>query len=416
MGKVMPSKKDKNTVAPSYFRLGEYRHELELRKIGNEIQEPNLSYVKDYDRYMELQNKKPQTLYRRLDELRYSLNLLGKKDAKKATKEDIEKIVLSINKSGKAQISRAKIKLTLKNFYKWLYKSEEHPDLVRWIKIDVPHGTKLPGEMLTEVEVVSLINACKTSRDKAIIGLLWDTGMRIGELLNLKGKDVVLRSGELSYVTVDGKTGQRRTPIVFSVPFLTNYLNDFGPRANTSSYLFVTKGDMALDYSHVRMLLLRLKERTGIKKRINPHTWRHSRATNYASHLTEQQLKMYFGWTGDSRMAGVYVHMSGSDLDNGIIKANGLDTKGGKIKEPPKPLTIKTCMKCHETNPVTNTYCQRCGTPLDADPVSEMQDIEDMKKKITSQDEVIADLKATLNKVLENQGLKDERAIRRALK
>ncbi len=411
----MPARKIQDN-RPNYFRLGDYRLRLELEKIDKEILEPNRTYAKEYNRYLELQNRKTLTLYRRLNELRYNFNMLGKKDAKEATREDIEKVVLAINKSSKAQISRAKIKLTLKNFYKWLYKSEEYPDLVRWIKINVPHGTKLPEDMLIEAEVVSLIQACKTERDKAILSLLWDTGLRVGELLNLKVRDVVLRESELSYIMMNGKTGQRRTPVVFSVPYLTNYLNAQGKIGDPGRPLFTTKRDRPVDYPHVRMLLIRAKEKVGLKKRVNPHTWRHSRATNYASQLTEQQLKMLFGWTGDSRMAGVYVHQSGRDLDNAIIKANGLDTKGGKIKEPPKPLTIKTCTKCHEVNPVTNTYCQRCGTPLDADPISEMQEIEDMKKKITSQDEIIADLKATLNKILENQDLKDEKSIRKALK
>ena len=414
MGKNMPAKKIQDN-RPNYFKLGDYRLRLELERIDKEIQEPNRTYAKEYNRHLELQNRKALTLYRRLNELRYNFSILGKKDAKDAVKEDIERVVLVINKSGKAQISRAKIKLTLKNFYKWLYKSEEYPDLVRWIKIDVPHGTKLPEDMLTEAEVISLILACKGERDRAILSLLWDTGLRVGELLNLKVRDVVLRDSELSYIMMDGKTGQRRTPIVFSVPYLTNYLNTRGKIEDPGKALFTTNNDRPIDYPHVRMLLIRAKEKAGLKKRVNPHNWRHSRATNYASQLTEQQLKMLFGWTGDSRMAGVYVHQSGRDLDNAIIKANGLDTKGGKIKEPPKPLTIKTCPKCHEVNPVTNTYCQRCGTPLDANPISEMNEIEDLKKKIADQNTEISDLRGIVNKVLEKYNLKDEKSIRKAL-
>ena len=117
----------------------------------------------------------------------------------------MERVVLSINKTDKAAISKGKIKLTIKGFYQWLYQSEEYPALVKWIKIDASRGTKLPEELLTEAEAVELVVACKSARDKAVIALLWDTGLRVGELLGLRVKDIVLSQSELSYVMVERK-------------------------------------------------------------------------------------------------------------------------------------------------------------------------------------------------------------------
>ncbi len=372
-------------VRPGYLDMGDYRLRLELVKINNQIAEPNRSYVLAYKKALELNNRKTLTMYRRLSELKDCMKMLGGKDAKKVTRKDIEELVLKINKRPIATISKGKTKLTLKTFYKWieydrLDKSDPYPELVRWIKIDTAKTRKLPDELLTEEDVLALINQCRSPRDKAFIALLWDTGARIGEIINLRIRDVKLSDSELSRVMLNGKTGQRRTPIVFSVPYIVTLLNS-RPRVSEAQ-LFITKDGRPLDYPIIRKILGELKERASIHKRIHPHLFRHSRATFYAGMLTEQQMKEYFGWVGDSKMVGTYTHMSGRDVDNAIIRANGLSTADGKIKEPAKPLTIKTCIKCKEVNPVTNQHCQRCGTPLDANVIREFNEMEELRKEV----------------------------------
>ena len=108
------------------------------------------------------------------------------KDAKKVTQTEMEDLVVKITKSQRAEISKNRIKMTLKSFYKWLYGDDVSPKIVKWIKIDKSVSNKLPEELLTEEDIASLLNECKNQRDKAIIALLWDTGMRVGELLNLR--------------------------------------------------------------------------------------------------------------------------------------------------------------------------------------------------------------------------------------
>ena len=71
-------------------------------------------------------------------------------------------------------------------------------------------------------------------------------------------------------------------------------------------------------------MLSDLKERTKLEKMVYPHLFRHSRATNYANFLTEQQAKRYFGWSGGSTMVARYTHLASKDIDNAIFKANGM--------------------------------------------------------------------------------------------
>ncbi len=338
---------------------------------------------------MELNNRKARTIARRLGDLRFILRVLPK-DAKLATRKDIENVVMAINK-GKSRdingnptnndlaiLSKRKLKQILRAFYKWLYNSDNYPDIVKWVKVDREVQNKLPEDLLSEEEVKKLIEDCKNQRDKTIIALLWDIGMRIGEFLGLRIKDITLAK-TISHVKVYGKTGGRQVPLTFSVPYLVNYFNNFRGNARPEDPLFTTLehntvSNTHIDYPRVSKLLHDLKERTNFPKRLYPHLFRHSRATHYANFLTESQAKVFFGWTGASSMMARYVHLGGRDIDNAVFRANGieLDPNGESLR--PKP-SVKTCEKCREINEITAKYCIRCGTDLEKSMVKEVLDV-----------------------------------------
>lgn len=251
----------------------------------------------------------------------------------------------------------------------------------------------MPEDILTEEDIIRLINGTNNLRDKAIVALLFDSGIRAGELMALRLKDISL-DAQPAHIRVDGKTGQRKIPIWFSVPYLVQYLNTqkhLHDEDHIWREAYLPDSDKLgkeIDYSGVRNMLSILKKKTGLRKRCNPHTFRHSRATFYANKLTEQQLKVFFGWTGDSRMAATYVHLSGRDIDNAILQANGMKPKDDDTK--PK-LSIRTCVKCHMENAVIATFCSRCGASLDVSiamkQLEKDRDLEEMgTKKIVGED------------------------------
>ncbi|MGC8567488.1 MAG: hypothetical protein ACP5M8_07580, partial [Caldisphaera sp.] len=130
----------------------------------------------------------------------------------------------------------------------------------------------------------------------------------------------------------------------------------------------------------VSKMLKEVAVKAGIQKRIYPHLFRHSRASYYANKLTEQQLKAFFGWTGGSQMAATYVHLSGRDIDNAVLQANGMSTNNSTIE--PK-LKIKVCPRCQFQNPIESKYCNRCGALLDENLIMEAQSKEtDIKQAI----------------------------------
>lgn len=122
----------------------------------------------------------------------------------------------------------------------------------------------------------------------------------------------------------------------------------------------------------LQSLMWKLKSRAGIKKRIHPHLLRHTRLTELAKKLTEQELKIFAGWTPDSKMATQYVHLSGRDIDNSILRINGI-VRASQEKEA-KELKPMTCPRCQENNPSTAKFCYKCSMVLDIKTAVELEE------------------------------------------
>jgi site-specific recombinase XerD len=282
-----------------------------------------------------------------------------------AGKEDILSLVRFIEKKDYAAWTKAGYRITLKKFYKWLNGGEEYPDKVRWIKTTTKNCEKLPEELLTEEEVKRLVDAALNPRDKAFIFVLYESGCRISEVATLRIKNV--RFDEIgAQIIVKGKTGMRRVRLIASAPLLAYWIDNHPRRHDPDSPLWVgikpSTQNSPLKYPSIKTMLKKAAERAGIKKRIYPHLFRHSRATHLAKHLTEAQMKQYFGWVQGSDMASTYVHLSGRDVDDALLKIYGI--KEGKSKKDAL-LQPARCPRCHKNNPPTSKFCNCCGAALD---------------------------------------------------
>jgi integrase/recombinase XerD len=138
--------------------------------------------------------------------------------------------------------------------------------------------------VLSREEIRALEDVAVTERDKLIVRVLGDTGIRVGELVNLTTNDLVNQDRNL-YLRVGGKTGERLVP----VPRLSRRLQKYGdrgrPRDVVSNRIFISLkrrpgGDYGpLTPSGVEQLIQDLRQRAGITKRVYPHLLRHSYAT-----------------------------------------------------------------------------------------------------------------------------------------
>ncbi|MEI7960920.1 MAG: site-specific integrase [archaeon] len=306
----------------------------------------------------------------------------NKKPFREATKNDCEKMIGKIEgNKDYAAWTKADYKTVLKRFYKWLLgKDEYYPDCIKWLKIKSPNDSQLPEDLITEEELLKVVSTAQSPRDKCLIFMLFESGGRIGEILPLRIKDIHFGE-QITSIQVNGKTGQRRIPLVSSTNYLSTWLNMHPLKDNPEAPLWIklmnrpSKGKgrklelgnvQALSYSGVKKILETAFERAGVKKRHNAHQFRRARATDLANKLTEAQMKEYFGWTQSSDMAARYVHLSGRNVDDAILMVNGLKPKEDVKESKLKP---RTCSRCNEKNPPNASYCYKCAMPLNIETV-----------------------------------------------
>lgn len=297
-------------------------------------------------------------------------NWLGK-EFTKANKEDITALINHIQENGYKQWTVIDYKVLVKRFYKWSEgKDEIYPEKVRWIK-DIKKGLKdtvKASDLLTKEDVIRMIESTTSLRNKALISVLYETGIRVGELLNIKLRDIDMHNAEqMMIIEVTGKTGTRQVFMRGLKKHLLDYLNSHPTRNDKSSYLWValdgSENKRPIDDARVRNMLKNVARRAKIDKHVKPHLFRHSLATHMAGILTEGEMKGVFGWTNKSDMPSVYVHLSAHDVKNAVAsKVYGLTN--GEIKQKEDALKPKLCDECGRENPADAKFCN-CGTVLD---------------------------------------------------
>ena len=275
-----------------------------------------------------------------------------------------------------------------KSFVKWLNENYDAKIKTKDWKVKKPKNCLMPEYLINEEEFNKLINATDDIQERLLIGLLYESGCRIGEILSLQIKDVSFNEYGAKLV-VKGKTGQRIIPIVWFANLLRQFIEAHPFKNNPEVPLFYYKNRegifVPLKYSTFRMRLKRLCERVGITKRIHPHLFRHTRLTELAKELPEQVLKQVAGWVADSQMAKTYVHLSMRDLEDSLLaKVYGIKTVNNGKKEK-----LLVCPKCGEVNPPNATICWRCKTDLKESELIKKSLSEEEIKKLEDWSEIL---------------------------
>ncbi|MEM4819060.1 MAG: tyrosine-type recombinase/integrase [Nanopusillaceae archaeon] len=343
----------------------------DLKRIDTKTYENVVKFI----RKLEANNYSKGRILKYIHTLKTLRKLLGK-DFSEATKEDIENLIIKINNSTQySENTKSDFKKILKFYMRWLKFGTlegNYPEEVAWIRTTVKkNNEKPPEQILTREEIELMASKAENIMEKAFVLCLYESGCRIGEFLNIKIKDIGFDQYGC-YILVSGKTGWRRIRILDYSKELISWLDSHPFKTNPESYLWINpKNQKRIFPDNANFLLKKLAKKAGIKKACNPHAFRHARATHLAKILTEQQLKVYFGWAKDSRMASVYVHLSGNDVDETLLKAKGI--KMEKEVEEQKSF-IRFCYKCNEPNSSLSHFCKKCGSPLDLKIILELDE------------------------------------------
>ena len=187
---------------------------------------------------------------------------------------------------------------------------EEIPD------IEPPKKPSRLPTCLSLEEVELLLDAPDMSkpggiRDKAMLELMYASGLRVSELISLKRKNLNLKKG---IVTIFGKGAkERKVPVgEFAMEYVVKYINEVrGKNKNSGSeYLFLNKNGDPISRQYFFMQIRKYATQVGIDKVISPHTLRHC----FATHMLEggAQLRAVQEMLGHTNIATtqIYTHIS----------------------------------------------------------------------------------------------------------
>lgn len=295
------------------------------------------------------------------------------KNFRAAAKSDMVGLMSKLEKMDLEEWTKHTYRVVTKKFYQWLYgmEDQDYPSQVSWIHSRATNNRHvLPEELLTLKDLQALLTASeKDPRDKAFIMALWESGCRIGEVLALRIKHVAFDEYG-SILRVSGKTGERRVRVVSASPLLAAWLSHHPNREDPDAPFWLESKGKPFTYDAARMMLRIRADQAHIKKRVNPHLFRHSQASELADDLTEAQMNEYFGWKQGSKMPAIYVHLSGRNIDQKILEMKGLK----KAEKPEEKQAVKTCNRCGHVNPPMGRYCMKCALPLDLKAAVEIEE------------------------------------------
>ncbi len=289
-----------------------------------------MEYLTRYETYLTTEKKSSSnTVSSYLRDVRQFLEYAGteKLNISSVTRSDVERYIIRLTGDGKSPASITRAVASLKSFYAFLMLSGDIP--VNPVKgcAPVKQERKLP-QILTnqEVELFLAQPQCtdpKGYRDRAMLELLYATGIRVSELIGLNVEHVNLSAGFVRCVSKD------RDRIIPLYPDAVHAVSDYVDRVRPQMVedqdepaLFVNMTGERMSRQGFWKIIKHYQQKANIKKEITPHTLRHS----FAAHLLENgaDLRSIQEMLGHADISStqVYTQLVGRKLKDVYNKAH----------------------------------------------------------------------------------------------
>ena len=275
----------------------------------------NLEYLNEYLEYLNIDKKySNNTILSYHNDLKIYLNFLKEKSVLKVQEKDVQ-LFLNQERQDKNSRTIAHLLTVLNNFYQFLLKNQylsknpveyiELPKLKKTLPTVLSHKEI---ESLLEIELVTKYDY----RNKAMLELLYSSGLRVSELVNLTVYDVQLSE---NIVRIIGKGGKERiVPIDdYATKYLTIYMTEYRPqlmKKQITNDLFLNNLGKKISRQAMFKIIQQIALKKGIRTHFSPHTLRHS----FATHLLENgaDLRSIQELLGHSSISTtqIYTHVS----------------------------------------------------------------------------------------------------------
>jgi len=246
-----------------------------------------------------------------------------------------------------------------------------------------PERSVDPNDLLSMEEINDLLDTAGT-RDKALIGILADAGLRIGAVASLRVGDVEFE-GPTATVTVNEnanvKGASGATPLTWSEGYVANWLN-VHPRREPDAPLFhVTEGwydpdengDGSLDYQYLSRRIRSVAEKAAVDPdRVNTHNFRKSAISRWIREgMSEQAIKHRAHWDVDTDQFDTYSGVRDEELNDQIREHYGLEAT-----EDERP-DLDNCDRCGVSLSGGEAFCPGCANALTDRAAARAQAVED---------------------------------------
>jgi integrase len=291
--------------------------------------------------------------------------------------------------------------MVIAKFFRWLYdpsspiNERKKPAVIENLK-KLPRREKSiykPTDLWTQEDDQLFLKYCPSKRERCYHMIAKDTACRPHEILGLRIKDIVFKMSnnrQYAEVMVNGKTGSRPLPLINSIPYVKDWIDDHPQRTNLNAYLIFGMGKSygkKLKGLFINRLYAfykkeffpklledptvlpedKVKIKELLNKPWNPYIFRHSALTDKSKILRENVLRQYAGWTINSNMHQKYLHYFGNEANESILEACGLKPKFVEIDKM-KPTQ---CPNCNELNKIDSKFCVKCRMVLSYDAYTE---------------------------------------------
>ncbi len=249
-------------------------------------------------------------------DLRIFAKWLAGKSMLEVDGRELANFLASRYKDGIGGRSSARILSSLRRFYGY-YIRENSIKVDPTALIESPHiGQPLPMS-LSEKDVELLLDAPEVThalgfRDRAMLEMLYATGLRVSELVNLKFEQISFRQG---VVRIIGKGNKERLVPVGEEAM--SWLEDYMDQARKTilgerqcDYLFVTNRGDSMTRQAFWHIIKRHAKKAGISKELSPHTLRHAFATHLLNHGADLRVVQLLLGHADLSTTQIYTHIA----------------------------------------------------------------------------------------------------------
>lgn len=282
--------------------ISEYQHYLVSEKMKSE--NTVHSYVSDLQNYIYYLNEKQ-----------------GIDDIRNVDTKTIQKYLAYLKKLGYRPTSTSRALSAIKSFHKFLYlehRTLENPAT----NLSSPKLDKKLPTVLSVEEVIKLLDSLDDStpihhRNKAMIEMVYGTGLRVSELVGLKLQDLHLTN---KMISVKGKGNKERiVPINdYANKVLREYIINSRPKlakpSKDNGYVFLNHLGTPISRQSFFLILKEQCNKAGITKEVSPHTLRHSFATHLLEAGTDLRLIQEMLGHEDISTTQIYTHLSNQKL------------------------------------------------------------------------------------------------------